>query len=131
MGLFSGKSRQEREIEKVQAQAQLEQIRHSVADKYESMVTAALERLTRWAFPDSVVEEPRAGVWQLWHTTAAGEKHVDVVVELEFDDDEVDEDTLCLSCTHSWQDGDSEYECTPPLTAEDLDHALRCCICAE
>jgi hypothetical protein len=123
-GLFGGKSREEREAEKMQAQARLEQARHKAVDQYGAMVVTALERLTRWAFPDSRVEENGDGEWQLWHTNADGEKHIDVVVQLEFD-----EDDSYLNCIHTWQDESNEYECMPPLTIEALDHALRCCIC--
>ena len=52
------------------------------ADKYDKMVSAALERLTRWAFPDSLIERKNKLTWQLWHMTDNNEKYVDVEVEL-------------------------------------------------
>jgi hypothetical protein len=37
-------------------------------NQYNEMVTKALERLTRWAFPDSQVERKDQVTWQLCHT---------------------------------------------------------------
>lgn len=58
--------------------------RRATAEKYDAMVVAALQRLTRWAFPDSHVErvdDPEAGLrWQLAHTGDDGARRVDVSV---------------------------------------------------
>jgi hypothetical protein len=51
-------------------------------NQYNEMVTKALERLTRWAFPDSQVERKDQVNWLLWHTTENNKKYVDVSVEL-------------------------------------------------
>jgi hypothetical protein len=118
-GLFGGKSREERETGKRQKQAQLQHQQAEAADQYDGMVTQALERLTRWAFPDSQVERESAGKWQLWHTTDNGEKYVDVAVELQFHGDRPESfqcDSLCMA--------DAE------LTREELDEALRRSICS-
>ena len=119
-GLFGGKSRQEREVEKQQKQAQLRRQQEQAAEQYDGMVTQALERLTRWAFPDSQVERQGAGTWQLWHTTDDGKKYVDVAVELQFDKDQ----PTFFFCSESMQSGTAE------LTREDLDDTLRTCICS-
>lgn len=119
-GLFSGKSREEREAEKRQRQAQLQRRQTEAASRYDGMVTQALERLTRWAFPDSQVERQDAGKWQLWHTTDDGQKYVDVAVELQFDGDQPES----FLCSESLGIADAE------LTREDLDDALRRCICS-
>jgi hypothetical protein len=117
--LLGGKSREERKAEKQQRQAELQYQRTEVAEQYDEMVTKALERLTRWAFPDSQVERHGVGEWQLWHTTDDGEKYVDVTVELQFDDDQP-KSFLC--------DGPFAVEIAK-LTREDLDDYLRLCIC--
>ena len=118
--LFGGKSREEREAEKQQKQAQLQRQRAEAAEQYDGMVTKALERLTRWAFPDSQVERQGVGTWQLWHTTDDGGKHVDVAVTLQFDEDQPTS-FLCSESLHPE---------TAELTREDLDDALRMCICS-
>jgi hypothetical protein len=120
-GLFGGKSREEREAEKQQKQAQLQRQQAEVADQYDGMVTRALERLTRWAFPDSQVERQGVGEWQLWHTTDDGKKYVDVTVTLEFDKDRP---------KYFFCDGPLNYTTTDELTREDLDNALRQSICS-
>jgi len=120
-GLFGGKSREEREAEKQQKQAQLQRQQAKVADQYDGMVTKALEQLTRWAFPDSQVERQGVGVWQLWHTADNGEKYVDVAVTLEFDEDQ----PTCFLCGESLYLAKAES-----LTREDLNDALRRCICS-
>jgi hypothetical protein len=119
-GLFGGKSREERETEKQQKQAQLQRQQAEVANQYDGMVTKALERLTRWAFPDSQVECQGVGRWQLWHTTDDGRKYVDVHVTLEFDEDQ----PTSFFCDESLGMANAE------LTREDLDDALRGCICS-
>jgi hypothetical protein len=119
-GLFGGKSREEREAEKRQKQPQLQRQQAEVASQYDGMVTKALERLTRWAFPDSQVERQGVGRWQLWHTTDDGKKYVDVAVELQFDGDH----PTSFLCHESLYMADAE------LSREALDDALRRCICS-
>jgi len=118
--LFGGKSREERETERQQKQAQLQHQQAEAAKQYDEMVTEALERLTRWAFPDSQVERQGVGRWQLWHTTDDGKKYVDVDVMLQFDE----EQPTSFLCDESLQIRIAE------LTREDLDDALRMCICS-
>jgi hypothetical protein len=112
-GLFTGKDREEREAEKQQKQAE-------IADQYDGMVTKALERLTRWAFPDSQVERQGVGAWQLWHTTDGGEKYVDVTVELQF----------AKGRPKSFFCDGSVSMHIAELTRENLDDALRQSICS-
>lgn len=119
-GLFGGTSREEREAGKQQKQAQSKHQQAEAAQQYDGMVTKALERLTRWAFPDSQIESQGVGKWQLWHTTDDGKKHVDVAVTLEFDDDRP-KSFLCDESLHME---------SAELTREDLDDALRMCICS-
>ena len=106
--------------EKQQKQAQLQSQQAEVANQYDGMVTKALERLTRWAFPDSQVERQGVGKWQLWHTTDDGGKYVDVAVTLQFDKARptsfVCDESLCGAAAE--------------LSREDLDEALRRCICS-
>jgi len=118
--LFGGKSREEREAERQQEQAQLQHQQAEAAKQYDGMVTKALERLTRWAFPDSQVERPAVGSWQLWHMTDDGKKYVDVLVELQFDKGQ----PTSFFCSESLR-----YEFAE-LTREDLDGTLRMCICS-
>jgi len=118
--LFGGKSREERETERQQKQAQLQRQQAEAAKQYDGMVTKALEQLTRWAFPDSQVERQDIGKWQLWHTTNDGKKYVDVAVTLEFDEDQ----PASFFCDESLHSESAE------LTREDLDDALRMCICS-
>ena len=118
--LFGGKSREEREAEKQQKQAQLQRQQAKAAEQYDGMVTQALERLTRWAFPDSQVERQAVATWQLWHTTDDGKRHVDVAVTLEFHESQ----PTYFLC------GESLHEETAELNREDLDDALRMCICS-
>ena len=120
-GLFGGKSREERETEKQQKQAQLQRQQAEVANQYDGMVTKALEQLTRWAFPDSQVERHGVGMWQLWHTADNGEKYVDVAVTLEFDEDR----PTTFLC-----DGSLSFAIAEQFTREDLNDALRRCICS-
>jgi hypothetical protein len=117
--LFGGKGREGRKAEKQQKQAELQYQRTEVAKQYDEMVTKALERLTRWAFPDSQIERHGVGMWQLWHTTDDGEKYVDVAVTLQFDEDQ----PTSFHC-----DGPFGLEIAE-LTREDLDDYLRLCIC--
>ena len=118
--LFGRKIREERETEKQQKRAQLQHQRAEAAKQYDEMVTKALERLTRWAFPDSQVERQGVAKWQLWHTSDDGKKYVDVAVTLEFDEDQPTS-FLCDESLHSE---------SAELTREDLDAALRMCICS-
>lgn len=84
--------------------------------QYDGMVKKALEQLTRWAFPDSQIERPGDGVWQLWHTTDAGEKYIDVTVTLQVDKN----GPSGFSCEGTL----AEFE-DAELTFEDLESALR------
>ena len=117
--LFGGKSREGRETMRQQKQAQLQR-QQEVANQYDDMVTKALVRLTRWAFPDSRVERQGGGKWQLWHTTDDGEKYVDVDVELYFEKGRL----KAFTCAGPLQITIAE------LTREALDDALRECICS-
>jgi hypothetical protein len=90
------------------------------ANQYNEMVTKALERLTRWAFPDSQVERKDAVTWQLWHMTDEGKKYVDVSVELQFKKDRP---------VSFWCDGSLQAD-SAKLTREGLDNILRICICS-
>ena len=119
-GLFGGKSREEREAERQQKQTQSQHQQAEAANQYDGMVTKALERLTRWAFPDSQVERQGVGMWQLWHTTDDGKKYVDVAVELQFDKGR----PKSFYCDGSISAHIAE------LTREALDDALRQSICS-
>ncbi len=90
------------------------------AEQYDPVVTKALERLTRWAFPDSQIERESPVKWQLWHTTDEGKKYIDVAVTLQFRKGQPD-GFLC---------SDSLQPQIAGLTREDLDDALRMCICS-
>ncbi len=84
------------------------------------MVTRSLERLTRWTYPDSQPERESVCQWQLWHNTDEGKKYADVTVSLELTKD------LPASFL-----GESSINCTSAkLTREDLEDALRMCICS-
>jgi hypothetical protein len=115
-GIFGRKNPQE--------QAQLEQTRQVVAGQHEPMVRAALEQLTTWAFPGSQVESAGTGTWQLVHTSASGEKIVDVTVTLEFKKDR----PVALTTDH-YRDGFGRSSGTLTLDRESLDDALRRCLC--
>jgi hypothetical protein len=102
--------------------------RQAAAQQYEAMVTQALERLGRWAFPDSQVERSAATEWQLWHTSDDGYKYIDVTVSLEFDGDQPDN----FECRHYYNAFTSRTSIYPaPLNREALNDALRSCICSE
>ena len=118
--LFGGKSHEQREVEKQGKQALRKHQQEEAARQYDELVTQALDRLTRWAFPDSQVERPEMGKWQLWHTTEQGKKYVDVAVTLQFDK-ERPKSFLCHESV-----GLEIAE----LTREDLDDALRMSICS-
>ena len=90
------------------------------ANQYDDMVMNALKRLTRWAFPDSQIERKDAVTWQLWHTAEGGKKYIDVAVELQFRKGQ----PVSFLCSESLQPQ------TADLTREDLDDALRMCICS-
>ena len=118
--LFGGKNRGARDVERQEEQAQLLHRQAKTANQYDAMVTSALERLTRWAFPDSQVERPKAGEWQLWHTAEDGTRYVDVAVTLQYRGDRPES----FLCHESLFIADAE------LTREALDEALRRCICS-
>jgi hypothetical protein len=93
---------------------------HIELEKYDEMVSNALNRLTKWAFPDSRVERKDRLVWQLWHTTDDGKKYIDVSVELQ----------VKHAKAVQFYIGDSIQGQTAELTREDLDDALRIAICS-
>lgn len=116
-GLFQKRGSQNKEAIKP------EQVTSSQAEaynRYDGMVTQALERLTRWAFPDSQIERPTLNKWQLWHTTDDGKKYVDVSVELQFSKGQP---------KSFFVDG-SLQTVVAKLNREDLDDALRQSICS-
>ena len=118
-GFFGGKHKKEPGVDRSLNKAHSQHLQIKAADQYDDMVTKALERLTRWAFPDSQVE--RQGTrWHLWHLTESGKKYIDVAVELQFDDDQPES----FICSESLYYADAE------LTREDLDNALRRSICS-
>lgn len=88
-------------------------------EKYDVMVSKALDRLTKWAFPDSQVERKDQANWQLWHTTDEGKKSIDVSVELQMKHGKPG--SFLIS---------SVQPQTAELTREDLDDALRIAICS-
>ncbi len=89
-------------------------------DQYDKIVSAALKRLTRWAFPDSQIERKNKLTWQLWHMTDNNEKYVDVEVELRMKKNKPD--SFLVSQSVQPQEAD--------LSREDLDDALRIAICS-
>jgi hypothetical protein len=89
-------------------------------EKYDKMVSAALKRLTQWAFPDSQTERKNKLTWQLWHLTDKNEKYVDVEVELRMKKSKPD--SFLISQSVQPQEAD--------LSREDLDDALRIAICS-
>jgi len=89
-------------------------------NQYNEMVTKALERLTRWAFPDSQVERKDQVTWQLWHTAENKKKYIDVSVELQ----------IKHGKPKSFLIGDSIQPQIAELSREDLDDALRIAICS-
>ena len=89
-------------------------------NQYNEMVTKALERLTRWAFPDSQVERKDQVTWQLWHTAENKKKYIDVSVELQ----------IKHGKPESFLIGDSIQPQIAELSREDLDDALRIAICS-
>jgi hypothetical protein len=118
-GLLFGKSREEREEEKRRENIILEHKKRDIADAYDEMVTKALERLTRWAYPDSVIERSGDLEWQLYHNKTDGRKYVDVIVQLEMNKDEPVE--FCCE-----NEGFVEMA---ELTFEELNNSLRYCVC--
>jgi hypothetical protein len=91
-----------------------------LSNQYNEMVTKALERLTRWAFPDSQIERKDQVTWQLWHTAETNKKYIDVSVELQ----------IKHGKSSSFLIADSIQPQTAELTREDLDDALRIAICS-
>ncbi len=91
-----------------------------IANQYDEMVTKALERLTRWAFPDSQMERKDQVTWQLWHTAENKEKYIDVSVELQ----------IKRGKPESFLIGDSIQPQIAELSREDLDDGLRIAICS-
>ncbi len=89
-------------------------------EKYHEMVTKALERLTRWAFPDSQIERKDERTWQLWHLTEANELCIDVQVEL----------NLKKGVPSSFLISQAAQPEIARLTREDLDEELRVAICS-
>jgi hypothetical protein len=89
-------------------------------DIYDKMVSAALDRLTRWAFPDSQMERKNRFTWHLWHRSENNEKYVDVEVELKTKKNKPGS-FLISQCN---------YPQVAELSREDLDDALRIAICS-
>ena len=89
-------------------------------EKYNGMVSRALQRLTRWAFPDSQVEHKDQVNWLLWHTTENNKKYIDVSVELQ----------MKHGKPASFLISNSVQPRVARLTREDLDDALRIAICS-
>jgi hypothetical protein len=91
-----------------------------ITDQYDEMVTKSLERLTRWAFPDSQVERKDQVTWQLWHTTINNQKYIDVSVELQVKRGKPESFLIC----------DSVQPQIAELSREELEDALRIAICS-
>jgi hypothetical protein len=89
-------------------------------EKYNEMVSGALQRLTRWAFPDSQVERKDQVSWLVWHTTENNKKYIDVSVELQ----------MKHGKPASFLISNSVQPRVARLTREDLDDALRIAICS-
>jgi len=89
-------------------------------EKYNEMVSGALQRLTRWAFPDSQVERKDQVSWLVWHTTEDNKKYIDVSVELQ----------MKHGKPASFLISNSVQPRVARLTREDLDDALRIAICS-
>jgi hypothetical protein len=89
-------------------------------NQYNIMVIKALERLTRWAFPDSQVERIDQGKWQLWHNTDNNQKYIDVSVELQIKQGKPSQFFIA----------DAVNPRLAALTREHLDDALRIAICS-
>ncbi len=114
--LFGGKSHEERELEKQEAQFR----QRGTADPYDGLVKKSLEQLTRWAFQDSQVERSGAAEWKLWHTADNGEKYIDVTVTLEVNGGHA----KCFEC-----ETEMNSESTDDLARESLNAALRWIVC--
>ncbi len=89
-------------------------------EKCHEMVTKALERLTRWAFPDSQVDRKNELTWQLWHLTETNEICVDVQVEL----------NIKKGVPSSFLISQTAQPEIARLNREDLDEQLRIAICS-
>ena len=89
-------------------------------EKFNEMVSRALQRLTRWAFPDSQVERKDQVSWLVWHTTENNKKYIDVSVELQIKNGK----------PASFLISNSVQPRVARLTREDLDDALRIAICS-
>jgi len=100
-GLFSGKSKEERQSEKRRAKEHQQEEHRQVAESYASMVHEVFDRLIHWGFPDSQAEESGIGEWQLWHLSDNGKKIVDASVELSFEGDK----PAYFWCDHSCEYG--------------------------
>ncbi len=118
-GLWGGRDDRDQAMKKQTKQAESLHRQEDFVRQYDEMVTAALTRLTRWAFPGSQVE-CQGATWQLWHTTEAGKRYVDVSVTLQFQKDRPGS----FLCSDSLQPEIAK------LTREDLDDALRMAICS-
>ena len=90
------------------------------SNHYDEMVTKALERLTRWAFPDSQVERVGPVKWQLWHNTENNQKYIDVSVELQIKHGKPSQFFI----------SDAADPRLAGLSREQLDDALRIAICS-
>ena len=90
------------------------------SDKYNEMVTKALERLIRWAFPDSQIERVDQVKWQLWHNNENSQKYIDVSVELQIKHGKPSQFFV----------SDAANPRLGGLSREQLDDALRIAICS-
>ena len=128
MGLFHSRSDQpnQKALQEQQLQNQLRQ----AAAVYDGVVTAALQRLTHWAFPGGQidrVDEATAGyAWQLWHTRADGSQFVDVLVQVYFEERRPDRAQAFL--IKSKTPGGRSTATQQALQPEDLDYGLRVCV---
>ena len=110
----------------VQLQSQLRQ----AAAPYDGMVTAALQWLAHWAFPECQVEriDDAAGgyQWRLWHTREDNSRFVDVTVSVAFANRHPDKPESFLVIFRT--PGGRQRSEVRPLYREDLHYALRCCV---
>jgi hypothetical protein len=90
------------------------------SNQYNEMVTKALERLIRWAYPDSQVERKDPVKWQLWHNNVNNQKYIDVSVEIQIKHGKPSQFFI----------SDAANPRLAGLSREQLDDALRIAICS-
>ena len=92
------------------------------ADQYEGMIRAGLERVQKWAFPDSQIEHTDTDTWMLSHRKEDGTQHIDMTVRLIFLGGQLN----CLRCQRYASGFARELHTQDiPLIREGLDDALR------